>query len=371
MNNDYSALKNLALLREGHRRRASSYDRSGGNNDFVNVHPSQVSCIADIQGAGCIQHIWMTCTDQLGKGPKFYLRNLVLRMYWDGEKNPSVEVPLGDFFGLGHAKTKNFTSAALSMGPEDGMSFNCFFAMPFSREARVEVFSEHDKIVRLYYYVDYEVYEALSPRFLRFHSQWRRENPCRGIPEEGLTNEQFLHGGRNTTGRDNYVILEAMGQGHFVGCHLDIHNLRLTRDWNWYGEGDDMIFIDDDDWPPTLHGTGTEDYFNTAWCPTQEECYPYHGVILAGGPNWSDKISLYRYHIEDPIQFNSSLRVTIEHGHNNQRSDDYSSTAYWYQTEPHKPFPSMPHPQERMPLPDTIPQNIEELRKYVDLEGRR
>ncbi len=122
--------------------------------------------------------------------------------------------------------------------------------------------------------------------------------------------------------------------------------------FNWYGEGDDMIFVDGEAFPPSLHGTGTEDYFNTAWCPSQGYSAPYHGITLPGGPNWSGKVSLYRFHIEDPVCFRRSIRVTIEHGHNNQRSDDYSSTAYWYQAEPHKEFNPFPPVAERLPNPD-------------------
>jgi hypothetical protein len=110
-----------------------------------------------------------------------------------------------------------------------------------------------------------------------------------------------------------------------------------------------MFFIDGERWPPALHGTGTEDYFGTAWCPREEFHGPYHGVILAGGPNWSGRVSLYRYHIEDPVRFSRSIRVTIEHGHANRRSDDYTSTAYWYQVEPHGPFPVLPPVGNRLP----------------------
>jgi hypothetical protein len=370
MNNNHSTLKSLALQREGSRRRVSSYDRMGGNNDFVRIDPGQVCPVADLGGAGCITHIWMTCNELMWGKTQEFLRQVVLRMFWDGERQPSVEVPLGDFFGMGHGTTANFTSAALSMSPQDGRSLNCFFAMPFSDGARIEVRNEYKKTVKLYFYVDYESYDELSERYLRFHSQWRRCNPCPGIDPAGMTNEQFLHGGKNTTGSGNYVILEAEGSGHYVGCHLDIHNLRQTREWDWYGEGDDMIFIDGDVWPPSLHGTGTEDYFNTAWCPTQTVCAPYHGIILAGDRNWAGKISLYRYHIEDPVMFRTSIRVTIEHGHGNRRSDDYSSTAYWYQTEPHKPFPAMLPPADRLPLPDFLPQNTTELLKYLDFGER-
>jgi hypothetical protein len=146
----------------------------------------------------------------------------------------------------------------------------------------------------------------------------------------------------NVTGQGNYTILEAEGRGHYVGCVLNVHNLCETNLWNWYGEGDDMIFIDGEEWPPSLHGTGTEDYFNTAWCPQKEYSAPYHGITLGGGDNWGGHVSLYRLHVEDPVTFERSIRVTIEHGHANKRSDDYSSVAYWYQVEPHRSFSILP-----------------------------
>jgi len=366
MNNNFSTLKNLALLREGKRQRISSYDKTGGNSDFIMIAPSKSQKIARIEGAGCINHIWMTLAEVANTDTKHYLRKVTLKMKWDLEEYPSVEVPIGDFFGMGHAQTKNFNSMPLSMGPEDGKSLNCFFAMPFSKNAEIEVFNEYENPIRLYFYIDYESYDKLSDKYLRFHATWRRENPCRGIDEKDMSNEAFEFGGKNATGKHNYLILDAKGSGHYVGCHLDIHNLRITDKWNWYGEGDDMIFIDGDIWPPSLHGTGTEDYFNMAWCPTEEFNNPYYGVILPGEKNWAGKVSLYRYHIEDPIIFNSSIRVTIEHGHNNHRSDDYCSTAYWYQTEPHKVFEPLLPADKRLPLPEVQPFNIEEVKKYIN-----
>jgi hypothetical protein len=200
---------------------------------------------------------------------------------------------------------------------------------------------EHENVL-LYYYVDYEEFDTLEEGLGRFHAQWRRENPTDGVGEEGQTNEEFLFGGENDTGEGNYTILEAEGRGHYVGCVLNVHNLRETNLWNWYGEGDDMIFIDGEEWPPLLHGTGTEDYFNTAWCPQEKYSAPYHGITLGGGDNWGGQISLYRFHVEDPVTFERSIRVTIEHGHANKRSDDYSSVAYWYQAEPHRSFFILP-----------------------------
>lgn len=369
-----SPLGELARLRDVRTRRVSSWDQSGGNNDFLVVEPGQTVVLADIQGAGCINHIW--CTHMTAQPD--YLRRVILRMKWDNEKDFSVEAPLGDFFGIGHAKTANFSSLPLQMSPTDGRGFNCWFPMPFSERAYIELQNECDTNLNFYYYVDYELQDQIPDDLGRFHAQWRRENPCEGISDEGMNNLEYEFGGKNIGGAGNYVILDAEGKGHYVGCNLNIHNLRqreelewpsifswpikvdefvgnghqLMQIFNWYGEGDDMIFIDGEEWPPSLHGTGTEDYFNTAYCPMEKYDSLYHGVTLPGGSNWSGKISLYRFHIEDPIHFAKSIRVTIEHGHNNQRSDDYSSTAYWYQAEPHKPFPQLPPVADRLPNPD-------------------
>jgi hypothetical protein len=257
--------------------------------------------------------------------------------------------PLGDFFGVGHSATTNFASAPLQMSPEDGRAFNSFFHMPFASGARIELRSEmesDDAVV--YYYVDYETYDALDEDLARFHACWRRQNPTDGTAEGDETNEEFLFEGTNLDGKGNYVILEAEGQGHYVGCVLSLRSLRNTDEFDWYGEGDDMIFIDGEAFPPSLHGTGTEDYFNTAWCPTQAYSAPYHGITLPGGDNWSGPVSLYRFHVEDPVMFARSIRVTIEHGHANKRSDDVSSTAYWYQTLPHRPL-ELAQVEQRLP----------------------
>ncbi len=341
-----SSLRDLPRLRPAgtKRRRISSYDPTYGNKDFIELRKGEKRAIADIGGAGCITHIWVT----LDCPEKYFLRKIILRAYWDSEENPSVEVPIGDFFGMGHAICKNFVSLPLTMSPEGGRGFNSFFAMPFSKRAVFEIENETRQRIIFYYYIDYEQYETLEEDLGRFHAVWHRENPCQGISEAGLTNIQFQLGGINEDLSKNYLILEAEGKGQYIGCNLNIHNLRVTTEHNWPGEGDDMIFIDGD-LRPTIFGTGTEDYFNTAFCPTQEYNAPYHGVILPGGPNWSGKISYYRFHILDPIYFENSIKVTIEHGHANHRSDDYSSTAYWYQREPHKKFESLLPVERRLP----------------------
>ncbi|HHY82617.1 MAG TPA: DUF2961 domain-containing protein [Clostridiales bacterium] len=344
-----ASLATIAYAREGTRRRISSYDRRGGNDDRVHIASGELKRIAEMDKPGMITHIWMTIATDSRIPERDYLRKMVLMMYWDDEEEPSVEVPIGDFFGMGHGMTRNFVSAPLQMSPEDGKGFNCWFPMPYEK-ARIEILNECDSSMTVYFYIDYEEYEKLPEGLLRFHSQWRRENPTKGMHSENMPNREFLFGGYNTDGAENYVILEAEGRGHYVGCNLNIHNLRDTSKWDWPGEGDDMIFIDGEKWPPSLHGTGTEDYFNSAWCPTQQYSAPYHGIISPGKDNWKGKITYYRYHIQDPIMFRKSIRVTIEHGHNNGRSDDWSSTAYWYQTEPHLSFPKLPPMKQRLPI---------------------
>ena len=370
-----SPLGELPRIRAVRTKRCSSWDITGGNNDFLVVQPGETVNLADVEGAGCVNHIW--CTHMCEQ--EHYLRRLVVRMWWDGEETPSVEVPLGDFFGVGHAKTVNFASLPLQMSPSVGKAFNCWFPMPFASRARIELTSEAEVPATFYYYVDYELHDEIPADFGRFHAQWRRQNPTAGISDEKLSSADYSFGGTNIGGENNYVILDAEGQGHYVGCNLSIQNLRLRPDldwpsdlswppkweeiaerredlymcFNWYGEGDDMIFIDGEAWPPSLHGTGTEDYFNTAYCPATKYDSAYHGITIPGGPNWSGQISLYRFHIEDPIHFQKSIRVTIEHGHANRRSDDYSSTAYWYQLDPHGAFPGLPEVSDRLPREET------------------
>lgn len=344
-------LRSLARRRTCRSKRLSSYDRTGGNADFIVIKPGERAELGTIPGAGCITHIWMTSTSQ----EPAWLRRLVLRMWWDGEAEPSVQVPLGDFFGVGHGRTVTFASLPLQMSPQDGASLNCWFPMPFANGARIEVASdctEHEAI--LYFHIDYEQHDRLPTDLLRFHVQWRRENPTVStLPLRDDTFDEWYGGGQNVSGDENYVILEATGAGHYVGCSLSIFNGHPDARYSWYGEGDEMIFIDGEGWPPSIHGTGTEDYTGSAWSPTQPFSAPYHGLPLAGGENFRGASTLYRFHIEDPIVFEQSIRVTIEHGHANHRADDVSSTAYWYQAEPHAAFPPLPPVAERLPHDDT------------------
>jgi len=341
-------LGDLARVRDARSERASSWDRSGGNADYVPIAPGARHEMADLRGPGCVRHIWITLASPEARYP----RRSVLRMWWDGAETPCVEVPTGDFFGVGHGLTPEFWSAPLAMSPRSGRGFNCFFPMPFNERARIEIENQGEKPLICYFYVDYETYEERDPSLAFFHAQWRRENPTDGWGPKGEP-----HGNRereeawkrpNLDGEGNYVILEASGRGHYVGCNLNIDVFERQQN-DWYGEGDDMIFIDGE---LRLRGTGTEDYFCTSWSPTRTFHTPYYGLPVYSGTAdwpWSGKNSMYRYHIEDPIHFRESIRVTIEHGHANDLSNDYSSTAYWYQTEPHAPSPALPPVEGRLP----------------------
>jgi len=357
----YSTLADLARIRKCKRRRISSFDRTGGNYDWYEIASGETRIIGDIKGAGAIRHIW--CTMFPPSGEELFLRKVIIRMYWDGEEHPSVEVPIGDFFGMGHGMSKDFWSLPLVMAPDNGRGFNCFFSMPYASAAKIEIINECESQLNFYFYIDYEEYEKLEDDIGRFHAQWRRENatatwgaemplqePLGATPEGQRYLLDVLWKEPNLTGKDNYIILEAEGTGHYVGCNLNIDCFSQEKN-NWYGEGDDMIFIDGEEFP-SIHGTGTEDYFNTAFCPKDEFCTPYFGLHLNSGDEdnpWRGKNSMYRFHIEDPIHFSKSIKVTIEHGHANKLMSDYSSTAYWYQLEPHKKFPDMLPVKERLP----------------------
>ncbi|MHA1233402.1 MAG: glycoside hydrolase family 172 protein, partial [Candidatus Helarchaeota archaeon] len=246
-------MRDLPRLRDYKRRRVSSHDPTHGNKDFLVIKRREKKVIADINGPGCITHIWCT----MDCNSRYYLRKIVIRAYWDNEKYPSIEAPIGDFFGIGHAICKNFVSYPLSMSPENGRGFNCFFPMPFKSRAIFEIENESSSSLMFYYYIDYELYKEFDENLGRFHACWNRENPCEGIPDSEFPNNlSYLLSGKNEDFSKNYVILEAEGKGHYVGCVVNIHNLRETSEHNWPGEGDDMIYIDGEKLP-TIYGTGT------------------------------------------------------------------------------------------------------------------
>jgi len=323
-------------------KRAGSWDRTGGNADARKIAPGETLTVLEDSGPGVITHVWFT----IASGEKDHLKKLVLRMYWDNEATPSVETPLGDFFGLGLGEY--FTYQSLPLAVSSVKALNSFFPMPFQKMAKITVTNEGTKQVgACYFNIEYRVYtKPLPADTLYFHAQYRQATPNHGWTNQWQSNgDPYVNEKPNLTGDGNYVWLEATGRGHYVGETMSV----LQNQDGWWGEGDDMFFIDGDKLP-TIEGTGSEDYFLGAWDfggkPFSYELFgaPVVGEEVAGG-----RSSVYRFHLDSPIPFTKSIRATIEHGHANHRSDSYFSVAYWYQAEPHAPFPTLPPVNERLP----------------------
>jgi hypothetical protein len=334
-------LFSLARLRNYKTRRSSSWDRSGGNNDAVPVEAGQAATLLDVSGAGAVTHLWFT----ISTDDRHHLKNLVLRAWWDGESTPSIECPIGDFFGLGLGEYFTYQSALLAVAPVKAL--NSYFEMPFATSARMTLSNEGGiKVDSLYFHVDYITLPSLPSGLGRFHAQYRQAAPTKSWTED-WTNEydDKINNHKNLDGKDNYVFVEAEGKGHFIGVTQAV----LQNQDQWFGEGDDMFFIDGDT-APTINGTGTEDYYNGAWdFGLQSFGYMHNGANMVDPERIGGRYCLYRWHVESPITFEKSLRATIESGHGNHREDDYYSVAYWYQTEPHSPFPALPPAASRIP----------------------
>jgi len=332
----------MARLRNYKTRRSSSWDRTGGNADAVPVEPGQTATLLDVAGAGVVTHIWFTINSR----DPMHLKNLVLRAWWDGEATPSVEVPIGDFFGLGLGEYFTYQSTLTAVAPMKAL--NAYFKMPFASAARMTVTNEGKaRTDNFCFAIDYVTLAGLPSDVGRFHAQFRQAAPCKGWSDDWKNNwDPPVGDKKNLTGEGNYVFLDAAGKGHFVGVTQAVEQ---NQD-GWFGEGDDMIFIDGDA-APTINGTGSEDYYNGAWdFGGQAFANLHQGAPYVVDPERiGGRYCLYRWHTESPITFEKSIRVTIEHGHANHRSDNFYSTAYWYQTEPHAAFPALPAPEERVP----------------------
>jgi len=317
----------LPFLKKSRLIQISSHDTTGGNNDRINILPNKTADIAEIEGPGVITRIWITIDSR----DPYFLRRILLRFYWDGEKNPSVEVPVGDFFGTGQ-EYKHYISQYLGMSSG---GYYCYFPMPFQKSAHIEVVNETDlEVYAFYYQIDYQKLEfPLEEDIAYFHAQWNRE--------------------LRTDKSKNYTVLEAEGEGHFVGLNMCMQGYKGNL---WFLEGDEMVFVDGEE-KPSVYGTGTEDYFNSGWYFNKGEFYaPYHGLIIKDDS--LARISAYRFHITDAVPFKKSFRFSIEHGHGNEETADYSSTAYWYQKEPHKKFPPVPKAALRIPLRAVVPEGL-------------
>jgi hypothetical protein len=327
--------------------RASSADPTGANVDRRTVDPGETLTVLDADGPGLVSHIWFT----INSPEPYHLKRIVLRIYWDGEETPSVEAPIGDFFGLGLGYYHPWQSEMLSVGSVKDL--NCFFPMPFQRHARITVTNEGKRAVKaLYYNIDYRIDETtLAPGTLYFHAQYRQAQPNRGWTNKWTSNAQPLVNKRaNLTGQDNYVWLEAKGSGQYAGVTMSI----LQNQDDWWGEGDDMFFVDGA-MKPTISGTGAEDYFLGAWgFKDHPFSYQLYGAPIVGKGRAGARSSVYRFHLDSPIVFRTSFKATIEHGNANHRSDNYYSVAYWYQTEPHDRFPALPSVEQRLPVLEQV-----------------
>jgi len=315
-------LEDLPAARDFTSHRITSTDTSGGNVDWWDIAAGETRVLADVSGPGCIVHL----RDNVTSNEPHHLQFHILRIYWDGEKEPSVETPFGDFFGIGFGFTERYSSALMSIDQRrgaltDSAAFgaarNCYIPMPFAKSARITLTNEGKESSRHWVEINYRTYAQAPENQLYFHAQYRQGTP----PREGP-----------------YVILDATGRGHMVGCVLSIKN----NDGNWWGEGDEIVEIDG---KREMQGTGSEDYFCESY-GLRPGCFPYFGVTLLEEPF----TTAYRWHVPDPVAFRQSLRFSIEHGTGTPPSRSgnyYYSVAYWYQSEPHAAFPQLPAAQER------------------------
>ncbi len=291
-------------------------------NPFINIEAGEIFTLAEIDGSGSIQHIWMT--------PTGTWRYSILRIYWDDEKEPSVECPVGDFFGMGWGEYAHLNSLAVCVNP--GSAFNCYWQMPFRKKCKITMENIDEKSMRLYYQIDYCLTEVPDD-VAYFHAQFRRMSP--------------------NVYKQPYTIIDGIeGQGQYVGTYMAWQ----VNNNGWWGEGEIKFFMDGDKEFPTICGTGTEDYFcgsynfdrNGQYTEFSTAYSGLHQVIRPDGTyKANQRFGLYRWHIVDPIRFEKDLKVTIQDlgwrsgGRYLPQKSDIASVAYWYQTEPHHAFPKL------------------------------
>jgi hypothetical protein len=295
----------------------------------LDIQPGEIFPLADIKGSGAIQQIWLTVG-----GGNAKMRNYILRIYWDGQENPAVETPLGDFFACGFpGPFFQLSSAMVSINP--GNAYNCYWEMPFRQHCRMTLENRSPEKFTIFYQINYTL-TSVPPECAYFHAQFRRSNP---LPY----------------GEVHSLLADVKGAGHYVGTYIawGVNNT------GWWGEGEIKFYLDGDAEFPTICGTGTEDYFcgaynfeNQTTHQYQEFCSPYSGLPQVQRPDGlyraQQRFGLYRWHVVDPIRFQKDLRVTIQalgwrdNGRFLPLQDDISSVAFWYQTLPTAPFPPLP-----------------------------
>lgn len=335
-------LGDLYIAKSGGLAHYSSEDPTGGNSDRRRIEPGETLVLMDHEGAGVVRRWWITIAP---RNVVEIQRTLIVRCYWDGEDEPSVEVPVSDFFGMGFGEWKDYISLPLNM---TSGGYNTYWPMPFNERGRIEVENTGSVPIESFYYnIDVRTMDELPDDALYFHAQYRQTRSVAGIP---------------------ITILETTGRGHYVGTLLSMQPERGNH--LGYLEGDEIIYIDGES-DPSIFGTGTEDYFSSGWYYiTGEYSAPYHGVTIKDNEN--GRINTYRWHIEDPIPFNSSFNFYMEHGGTNDMPGvEYASVAFWYQTHPHLTFPDLP--DQLLPLSQVSAPSIEaeDLIDNVTITGGR
>ena len=341
-------LSQLPTLGDFRSKRASSWDRTGGNRDWMDIPAGSTRTLLEESGAGCVRHFYWTYIKSAEAPRLATFRGLVLRAFWDGAEKPSIEVPLGDLFGVTNGMVRPIRSLAFVTtpgfrdDPHGSWGFNCYLPMPFASGARIEIENQSDLDLGIWYHIDYEIQDTPSDENVgRLHALWTRENPTQAVSKPEGEDEI-----KNLTGEDNYTILDVGGDGQFVGYFLTVVN----HERGWWGEGDDMVFIDGETWPPSVHGTGTEEIFGGGACPGNEYSGPYtgfHCIENRAGYRWWGTTGAYRFYLTDPLRFRKSIRVCLEHGHGNDKANDYASVAFWYQRGVNENLPLLAPLSER------------------------
>jgi len=323
-------LPQYARAQEYRSLKQSSYDKTGGNSDRWPIAPGETLTAFEATGTGMISHIWFTIAAQ----GLLHLKELVLRMHWDASPAPAVETPIGDFFGLNLGEYVVYASEYLACSP--GRSLNCYFAMPYRKGARITVTNEGKQPVGSFYSnIDYMEFPALPAEALYFHAQYRQAAPNAASTNDWAANPD-ANKLKNPDGKQNYVFCETRGtRGNLMGVTLGV----LQNQEFWMGEGDDMIFIDDEA-KPLIIGTGSEDYFLGSWnFGGRENARPFahrqYGAQMISLPERTGgRYLCYRFHGDNPVTFGRYLKHTMEHGHANHRADNFYSCSYWYQDKP-------------------------------------
>jgi hypothetical protein len=348
-------LNDLPILHNHKTGRCSSWDTRGRNADRWIIPAYSSVVLADIHGPAQITHIWMTQFN--------HYRECLLKITYDDTAFSSVLVPLGDFFCLGHAMVNSYQSALFTASTNYAYmlnkpcALNCYAPMPFAQHAVVELVNESTEAHRQYFYVDYETLEEFPADCGYFHAEFRCANPFGGWGPEITVNtpEANAANKERQAWENNYIILDTRGRGHYIGCNLSVTNFTGS----WWGEGDDMIWVDGYKWPPDLHGTGSEDYLGHAGGMQEDAALRNGSSIFEGRTIPTPEINLWRgnsgyqtgyvFHLENPVHFEREIKVTIEHGHANHLANEMSSVAYWYADRPVKAA-DVPSAQQRFPV---------------------